>query len=572
MRIRTVLISLAALAWLTACGPQGGDATPPTLLSASPADGATDVALNEAVVLTFSKPVKKLQVTPSPLVGLAAPVWDEARRVVTIAPAPAWPAGTALGFAIVAEDDAGNTRSLDLSFTTLDDQEPPAAPTGLAAEAMDGAIRLTWTANTEPDLAGYLLFWGEDPDAPTGVAALPTAPTEHVLTPLENGTTYAVYLVAEDGAGNRSTPSATLTATPGDTTPPTLVSSQPSDGLRGVGLVTRVRFAFSEPIDPGSLEVFLYQVQAPAEGDPLDPGAPVEATLDTTLLGAPSWSPNGTLVEFDDVAPDLIESDKAYRFQLVAEDLAGNALPTPTTVSFMAGFVPDVIPPEVLGFTQDVDVDTGRGVLTFDFSEPMDQTAAEAAFVSAPAMSCAWAWPTPAQASCTVAGLRQLQSYAVQFTVEARDLMGNGLTAPWNGDFDTLNFKPRLVSFTPAPSRLGLPPRTNDPSQPITWTFSEPVQVDNIAGEVRTGSGALFDTITQARVQLSGDGLTITYYPPSNYNCTGTTYVWRLDRVYEQGSAGRLILSTPQPYSGSFQCGEPGIGTSLQSGKQGAQA
>lgn len=135
--------------------------------------------------------------------------------------------------------------------------------------------------------------------------------------------------MAEDGAGNRSTPSATLTATPGDTTPPTLVSSQPSDGLRGVGLVTRVRFAFSEPIDPGSLEVFLYQVQAPAEGDPLDPGAPVEATLDTTLLGAPSWSPNGTLVEFDDVAPDLIESDKAYRFQLVAEDLAGNALPTP---------------------------------------------------------------------------------------------------------------------------------------------------------------------------------------------------------------------------------------------------
>lgn len=571
MRIRSILISLAALAYLTACGPQGGDTTPPALLSASPADGATDVALSETVVLTFSEPVLKLQVTPSPLVGLGAPAWDEARKVVTIAPSPAWPAGTALSFAIVAEDDAGNSQSMSLGFSTLDDQEPPAAPTGLTSEAMDGAVRLAWTGGTEADLAGYLLFWGDDPATPTGVVALPATATEHVLTPLENGTTYSVYLVAEDTAGNRSAPSATVTATPGDTTPPTLVSSQPSDGLRGVGLVTRVRFVFSEPIEPGSLGLFLYQVQAPSGDDPLDPTAPVEATLDTALLGAPAWSPSGTVVEFSDVAPDLIESDKAYRFQLVAEDLAGNALVSPTTVSFMAGFVPDVIPPEVTGFAQDIDPALGRGVFTFDFSEPMDQTATEAAFVSAPAMSCSWTWPTPSRASCTVgSGLRQEQSYAVQFTTAASDLMGNGLTTPWNGDFETPNFRPRLVSYTPAPTLTGLPPRINDPARPITWTFSEPVQLDNIAGEIRTSGGALFDTITEAWVQLSGDGLTITYYPPTNYSCSGTTYVWRLDRVYEQANGMRLILSTPQTYSGSFQCGAPVIGLSLSSDKQGA--
>src|SRR5690606_13315357 len=152
--------------------------------------------------------------------------------------------------------DAGNSQSMSLGFSTLDDQEPPAAPTGLTSEAMDGAVRLAWTGGTEAELAGYLLFWGDDPATPTGGVALPAPATEHVLTPLENGTTYSVYLVAEDTAGNRSAPSATVTATPGDTTPPTLVSSQPSDGLRGVGLVTRVRFVFSEPIEPGSLGLF----------------------------------------------------------------------------------------------------------------------------------------------------------------------------------------------------------------------------------------------------------------------------------------------------------------------------
>src|SRR5690606_11740454 len=126
------------------------------------------------------------------------PAWDEARKVVTIAPSPAWPAGTALSFAIVAEDDAGNSQSMSLGFSTLDDQEPPAAPTGLTSEAMDGAVRLAWTGSTEADLAGYLLFWGDDPATPTGVVALPATATEHVLTPLENGTTYSVYLVAED--------------------------------------------------------------------------------------------------------------------------------------------------------------------------------------------------------------------------------------------------------------------------------------------------------------------------------------------------------------------------------------
>ena len=44
------------------------------------------------------------------------------------------------------------------------DQFPPAAPQGLAVVPTAGQISLIWDANTEKDLAGYLVLRGEGPD------------------------------------------------------------------------------------------------------------------------------------------------------------------------------------------------------------------------------------------------------------------------------------------------------------------------------------------------------------------------------------------------------------------------
>ena len=41
-------------------------------------------------------------------------------------------------------------------------RSPPAAPTGLAATPGNGLVTLAWTANTEPDLAGYRVFRSDD--------------------------------------------------------------------------------------------------------------------------------------------------------------------------------------------------------------------------------------------------------------------------------------------------------------------------------------------------------------------------------------------------------------------------
>jgi hypothetical protein len=68
----------------------------------------------------------------------------------------------------------------------LPDAIPPAAPTGLGANGGAGFVTLGWTANVEPDLAGYNLYRNEASGGPYS----------KVNGPLIVGTTYSVNTVA----------------------------------------------------------------------------------------------------------------------------------------------------------------------------------------------------------------------------------------------------------------------------------------------------------------------------------------------------------------------------------------
>jgi hypothetical protein len=95
---------------------------------------------------------------------------------------------------------------------------PPSAPSGLAATPAPGQVSLSWTANSEPDLAGYNVYRGNSEpvqtSAPLNGTTLLSAPS-YTDTSVVNGTQYFYVVTAVDQTGHESLPSATINATPG---------------------------------------------------------------------------------------------------------------------------------------------------------------------------------------------------------------------------------------------------------------------------------------------------------------------------------------------------------------------
>ncbi|WP_232547184.1 pectinesterase family protein [Propioniciclava soli] len=98
------------------------------------------------------------------------------------------------------------------------DVTAPATPTGLAAEASDGSVVLTWQPVTDADLAGYTLYRVEGA-GPVDLASATAVATDLTDTSFRdrgvvNQTSYTWVVTAVDAAGNASAPSAAVTATP----------------------------------------------------------------------------------------------------------------------------------------------------------------------------------------------------------------------------------------------------------------------------------------------------------------------------------------------------------------------
>jgi len=95
------------------------------------------------------------------------------------------------------------------SNITLPNNPAPNKPTGLSVTAGDKQVTLSWTANTEADLAGYNVYRD-------GVKINNSliAKTTYNNTGLTNGTTYSYQVSAVDTAGKESEKSSSVSATP----------------------------------------------------------------------------------------------------------------------------------------------------------------------------------------------------------------------------------------------------------------------------------------------------------------------------------------------------------------------
>jgi hypothetical protein len=132
------------------------------------------------------------KLTPQPL---AVTTWRDAALAV----------GTERCYAVRTVETSGTnviesepSPALCLSPT---DTFPPKAPTNLAAVASEGAISLIWEANTEPDLAGYIVLRGEASAATLRpLMTEPIKDTTYRDTTTKAGVRYVYTVVAVDTA------------------------------------------------------------------------------------------------------------------------------------------------------------------------------------------------------------------------------------------------------------------------------------------------------------------------------------------------------------------------------------
>ena len=139
--------------------------------------------------------------------------------------------GQVYSLKLEAEDTSGNVNTHRISVTI--DNTPPAKPQIVSATASNADAGVTWNANTESDLAGYLLYRNDQLANVTGVVVGDLKPylitgASYLDKTLPDGT-FRYYLVAVDQAGNQSEPSDVREATI-DTHPPHATIVDPAPG------------------------------------------------------------------------------------------------------------------------------------------------------------------------------------------------------------------------------------------------------------------------------------------------------------------------------------------------------
>ncbi|MGH9868437.1 MAG: fibronectin type III domain-containing protein [Candidatus Polarisedimenticolia bacterium] len=107
--------------------------------------------------------------------------------------------------AAAAGDPTCESAGVSSEQVTWVDRFAPAAPEGLAAVEEDGAVRLFWRPNREPDLLGYRVYRGEGPDGPlTPLTTEPIQGTTWTDTSAVRGIVYSYAVGALDRANNES--------------------------------------------------------------------------------------------------------------------------------------------------------------------------------------------------------------------------------------------------------------------------------------------------------------------------------------------------------------------------------
>lgn len=197
-----------------------------------------------------------------------------------------------------AKDRAGNTSAVLIELNV--DTTPPQAPVNLSAETQNQQdVYLYWSANSEPDLAGYKIYRN-------GVllnAGLITA-LDYLDSEVSDGP-HQYTMSAVDQAGLESLHSTTVTITV-NTSAPTTIIYTPKNNSRVGGLLDITGTAHSQD------DFKEYRLYSKPEGT---------NDADQLLRRSPVAVQNNVLVQWDTFT---LVNDSRYLLRLESEDIHGN--------------------------------------------------------------------------------------------------------------------------------------------------------------------------------------------------------------------------------------------------------
>jgi len=311
--------------------------------------------------------------------------------------------------------------------------------------------------------------------------------------------------------------SACISPTPNitpDTTAPTVSSTIPLNAATGVAINSAITAIFSEAMNPLTIITVTFTLK---QGD-------------TPVLGTVNYSKvSAIFVPASSLAPS---TPYTVTITTGAKDLAGNALASNYTWSWITGEAPDTTAPTVTGTIHDngatnVPINTKVGAT---FSEAMDPlTVTNLTFTLKQGA-------TPVSGTITYSGVSAVfvpssnlaynTVYTVTITTGVKDLAGNALAAPYILSWTTGNTPdttaPTVNSTIPTNLATGV--ATNSAIIAIFSEMLDPLTITNVTFTLKHGTAPVSGTVSYA-------GVTATFTPSSSlaastvYTATITTVV-----------------------------------------------
>jgi hypothetical protein len=270
------------------------DTTPPAVITTSPLNGATGVAVGTSVGVTFSEPMDpstingstmSLRVTATGASVAGNVTYDPGSNLATFTPSSALANSTSYAAMVSTgvRDAVGNgmTTSFSFSFITVGAISPPAvvstSPTNGASNVpVTSPVSATFSKDMDASTINgetFLLRVSSTGGTVAGSVSYNSGTLTATFTPtggpLANGVGYTATITtgARDVSGLPLASDFILTfSTVPDATPPTVTSTSPANGATDVSTATSVTATFSKAMDAATINTATFTLRATSSG------------------------------------------------------------------------------------------------------------------------------------------------------------------------------------------------------------------------------------------------------------------------------------------------------------------